>query len=95
MKDGKDMKKIYTMYNDSNCYLIKNENSEIILSIKKTTLNVEGKELYEKIFKDFKKGDSIVLKKDKSIENDKFSISVYDNLKEIIENIVDSLSKVE
>lgn len=95
MKGGNDMTKTYIMYNEQNQYVIKSSEQDI-LEIKKSTLNVDGKKLYEMMFSDFKKGSTISLTKDKSFDNsNKLDNAVYDNVKEIIEKIVDGINDLE
>lgn len=95
MKGGKDMRKIYTMYNENEQYIIK-INEQDYLEIKKRTLNVDGKKLYEMMFSNFKKGDKIDIKMDRSFNSDnKLDIAVYENVKEIIEKIADRINENE
>lgn len=97
MKGGKDMIKTYTMFNKDDKYTIFNDNQEEIFEIPKKTLSIDGKTLYDVIFSDFEKGDGIKLDKDKSIDesDDKLSIAVYNNVKEIIDKIVTSINDSE
>ena len=95
MKDGNDTIKTYTMYNEQDQYVIK-LNEDDYLEIKKSTLNVDGKKLYEIMFSDYKKGNKINLIKDKSFDsNNKLDNAVYNNIKEIIEKIVDGINDSE
>lgn len=92
MKGGKDMTKTYTMFNEKEQYTIK-DGDIVLLEIKKSTLNLDGKKVYENMFSSFKKGDKIKIKKDKSFDKkDKFENIVYENVKEIIEKIVDDIN---
>lgn len=97
MKGGKDMIKTYIMYNKDEKYTITNEDNEEIFEISKKTLSIDGKTLYDVIFSDFEKGDGIKLDKDKSIDEaeDKLSIAVYNNVKEIIDKIVTGINNSE
>lgn len=90
------MIKIYMMCNESEKYTINNENGEIF-EIPKTTLSVDGKKLYEVLFSDFEKGDTIKLDKDSSFDdtNDKLSKAVYDNIVEVINKIVSGINSFE
>lgn len=94
MKGGKDMIRTYNLIDDVDKYSIVDESNEEIIDISKKTLNVEGKKIYEKFFADFKQGDSIIFNKDDSIDTseDKLAIAVYNNVKEIIEKIVDNIN---
>lgn len=95
MKGGRDMKKIYTMFNEEEFYCIK-DNDNDVFKISKKSLNVDGKEMFNSFFKEFKKNDEIVINKDKSFSNDdKLSLDVYENIKEIIEKIQDGINNVE
>ena len=96
MKGGKDMTKTYTMYNKSDKYTINNETEEIF-EISKSTLNVDGKKLYDALFSNFEKGDIIKLDKDSSFDvaNDKLSNAVYNNIVEIIDKIVTGINSFE
>lgn len=95
MKGGNDMTKTYIMYNEQDQYVIKCDDKDSF-EIKKSTLNVDGKKLYEMMFSDFKKGDKINLSKDESFTNgNKLDNSVYDNVKEIIGKIVDGINDSE
>lgn len=96
MKGGKDMIKTYMMYNKSDKYTINNEKGEIF-EISKNTLSVDGKKLYDALFLDFEKGDSIKIDKDSSFEdtNDKLSSAVYSNIVEVIDKIVMGINNFE
>lgn len=95
MKGGNDMTKIYIMYNEEDQYIIK-YNDKDSFEIKKSTLNIDGKKLYEMMFSDFKKGDKINLNKDKSFDNcSKLDSAVYDNVKEIIDKIVNGINELD
>ena len=95
MKGGNDMTKTYIMYNEQDQYVIKYDNNDSF-EIKKSTLNIDGKKLYEMMFNDFKKGDKIILSKDKSFDNcGKFDVAVYDNVKEIVNKIVSSINELD
>lgn len=91
------MIKTYTMFNKDDKYIIVNDNQEEIFEIPKKTLSIDGKILYDVIFSDFEKGNSIKLDKDKSIDEseDKLSIAVYNNVKEIIDKIVTGINDSE
>lgn len=91
------MIKTYIMFNKDDKYTIVNDKQEEILEIPKKTLSVDGKKLYDAIFFDFEKGDNIKLDKDKSIDEseDKLSIAVYINVKEIIDKIVIGINDSE
>lgn len=54
------MTKTYMMYNKSDKYTINNKTEEIF-EISKSTLNVDGKKLYDALFSNFEKGDIIKL----------------------------------
>lgn len=89
------MTKTYTMYNKSDKYTINNE-SEEIFEISKSTLSVDGKKLYDALFLNFEKGDTININKDPSFdENDKLSTAVYSNIVEVIEKIVTGINDYE
>ena len=96
MKGGKDMTKTYTMYNKSDKYTINNETGEIF-EISKSTLSVDGKKLYDALFLNFKKGDSIKIDKDSSFDDtsDKLSSAVYSNIVEVIDKIVMGINNFE
>jgi hypothetical protein len=95
MKGGKDMIKTYTMYNKSDKYTINNEKEEIF-EISKSTLSVDGKKLYDALFLNFEKGDSIKIDKDSSFDdNDKLSNAVYSNIVEVIDKIVMGINDFE
>ena len=96
MKGGKDMTKTYTMYNKSDKYTINNETGEIF-EIPKSTLSVDGKKLYDALFLNFEKGDSIKISKDSSVDdaNDKLSNAVYINIVEVIDKIVMGINNFE
>jgi hypothetical protein len=95
MKGGKDMTKIYTMYNNNDKYIIKSENVEIF-EVPKSTLNVDGKKLYEALFKEFKKGDIIKINKSTDFDssNDKISKAVYDSIVEVVNKIVTGINEL-
>ena len=97
MKGGNDMIKTYIMYNKEDKYAIINEDNKEIFEIPKKTLSIDGKKLYDAMFSDFEKGNDIKLDKDKSIDesNDKLSIVVYNNVKEIIDKIVKGINDSE
>lgn len=88
------MIKTYIMYNKDDKYEILDENNKEIFEIQKKTLNIDGKKLYTAMFSDFEKGNDIKLDKDKSIDesDDKLSIVVYNNVKEIIYKIVKGIN---
>lgn len=94
MKGGKDMTKIYTMYNKTDKYIIANADNKEIFEISKKNLRVDGKKLYDAMFSDFQKGNSIKIDKDSSFDesSDKLSIAVYNNVKEIIDKIVTGIN---
>lgn len=96
MKGGKDMTKTYTMYNKSDKYTINNEKGEVF-EIPKSTLSVDGKKLYDALFLNFEKGDSIKIDKDSSFDNgnDKLSNAVYNNIVEVIDKIVIGINSFE
>ena len=94
MKGGKDMTKTYTMYNKSDKYTINNETGEVF-EIPKSTLSVDGKKLYDALFLNFEKGDSIKIDKDSSFANDKLSNAVYNNIVEVIDKIVIGINSFE
>jgi|GEM_PF-1830757 hypothetical protein len=96
MKGGKDMTKTYTMYNKSDKYTINNETGEVF-EIPKSTLSVDGKKLYDALFLNFEKGDSIKIDKDSSFDNanDKLSNAVYNNIVEVIDKIVIGINSFE
>lgn len=96
MKGGKDMTKTYTMYNKSDKYTINNEIGEVF-EIPKSTLSVDGKKLYDALFLNFEKGDSIKIDKDTSFDNvnDKLSNAVYSNIVEVIDKIVIGINSFE
>ena len=80
------MIKTYTMFNKDDKYTIFNDNQEEIFEIPKKTLSIDGKILYD-----------VKLDKDKSIDesDDKLSIAVYNNVKEIIDKIVTGINDSE
>lgn len=90
------MIKTYIMFNKEDKYTINNSTEEIF-EIPKKTLNVDGKKLYDALFSDFKKGDSIKINKDSSIDEskDKLSKAIYENIKEIIDKIVTGINDLE
>ena len=96
MKGGKDMTKTYTMYNKSDKYTINNEIGEVF-EIPKSTLSIDGKKLYDALFLNFEKGDSIKIDKDTSFDNvnDKLSNAVYSNIVEVIDKIVIGINSFE
>lgn len=96
MKGGKDMTKIYTMYNKSDKYTINNETEEVF-EIPKSTLSVDGKKLYDALFLNFEKGDIIKINKDSSLDNanDKLSNAVYSNIVEVVDKIVIGINSFE
>ena len=96
MKGGKDMKKIYIMIEKKDKYILNDSNGNEMMDIKKNTLNIDGKKIYELFFKDFNKDDSIIIEKDKSIDDskDKLSLVVYENYKEIIEKISAGINEI-
>jgi hypothetical protein len=95
MKGGKDMTKTYTIFNENDQYVVKSSETNYI-EIKKSTLNIDGKKLYDMMFSDFKKGDKITLQKDNSFDdNNKLDNAVYENVKEIIGKIVDGINNSE
>ena len=96
MKGGKDMTKTYMMYNKSDKYTINSETEEIF-EISKSTLSVDGKKLYDALFLNFEKGDSIKIDKDSSFDdtNDKISNAVYSNIVEVIDKIVKGINNFE
>lgn len=91
------MTKTYIMFNKDDKYTIVNDKQEEIFEIPKKTLSIEGKKIYDVFFSDFEKGNDIKLDKDKSIDEseDKLSIAVYNNVKEIIEKIVTGINDSE
>ncbi len=98
MKDGKDMKKIYTMSLVNDNYVIFNKDKEERLKISKKNLVLDGKELYENFFSDFTKDDVIDLILDETTINesvDKLGVSVYDNTKEIIDKIQKGIKELD
>lgn len=90
------MIKTYMMYNKTDKYTINNGNEEIF-EIPKSTLSVDGKKLYDALFFNFEKGDSIKVYKDSSFddEKDKLSNAVYSNIVEVIEKIVIGINDFE
>jgi ribosomal protein L14E/L6E/L27E len=88
------MKKIYTMIDEKDSYFLIDDSSEKVIEIKKNTLNIDGIELYEKIFKNFNIGDDIKIEK-KFEKEDKISSSVYNEIAEIIDKIVKNINLIE
>jgi ribosomal protein L14E/L6E/L27E len=88
------MKKIYTMIDEKDSYFLIDDSSEKVIEIKKNTLNIDGIELYEKIFKNFNIGDDIKIEK-KFEKEDKISASVYNEIAEIIDKIVKNINLIE
>ncbi len=96
MKGGNDMKKTYTMYSAEEKFDILDSESKIVFSISRKTLSLDGKKLYDSLFKEFNKGDDIVLNKDASIlKDDKIANAVYDNVTEIINKVKDGINGIE
>lgn len=91
------MTRTYTMSLRNNEYIITNQENNNNLIINKKTLVLDGKELYNYIFKLFEKGDSICLTMDSSINdsNDALDHAVYDNVKEIISKIEKGINELE
>ena len=97
MKGGKDMTRTYTMSLKNNEYTIANHENDDNLIINKKTLVLDGKELYNYIFKSFETGDTICLVADASINDsdDVLDRAVYDNVKEIISKIEKGINELE
>ena len=85
------MKKIFEFYFDEQTYILKEnkkEGSKFIIS--KDTLEFNGNQFYQNIFKDYSYEDEIEIKnkmKDEDMEKDKFARYILDMLKEMISNI--------
>jgi ribosomal protein L14E/L6E/L27E len=82
------------MIDEKDSYFLIDDSSEKVIEIKKNTLNIDGIELYEKIFKNFNIGDDIKIEK-KFEKEDKISASVYNEIAEIIDKIVKNINLIE
>jgi ribosomal protein L14E/L6E/L27E len=82
------------MIDEKDSYFLIDDSSEKVIEIKKNTLNIDGIELYEKIFKNFNIGDDIKIEK-KFEKEDKISSSVYNEIAEIIDKIVKNINLIE
>lgn len=85
------MKKIFEFYFDEQSYILKeNKKEESKFIISKDTLEFNGDQFYQNIFKDYSYEDGIEIKnkmKDEDMEKDKFARYILDMLKEMISNI--------
>lgn len=89
------MKKIYNFSFDEKSYKIKIEGNEI-LTIPRDSLEFDGEELYNNIFKDFS-GEEIEINNEMSKEkmkSDIFAEPILDIIKEIIKSVIEKI-KVE
>ena len=95
MKGGRDMKKIFKYEIDNDKYIITNENGEVILTIYKNNLLLNGNEFYEGLFKNYKKNNEIEIVKENNESDDKLYHSIFEILVNIINNIESEINKIE
>ena len=95
MKGGKDMKKIYKYYFDDKSYKLKLEDVDKFIILKET-LEFNGNQFYENIFKDYSEDYEIVIKNEMTeddMKSDKFAQPILDMIKEMIYTIVKKISE--
>ncbi len=95
MKGGKDMKKIYKYYFDDKTYKLKLNNVDKFI-ISNDTLEFNGNQFYENIFKEYSEDDDIVIENEmteEEMKSNKFAQPILDMIKEMIDAIVKKISE--
>lgn len=91
------MKKIFEFYFDEQSYILresKDEENKFI--IPKDTLEFNGNQFYQNIFKEYSDGDEIEIKNimnTEDIEKDKFAGYILDMIKEMISGILKKINE--
>ena len=95
MKCGKDMKKIYKFYFNEQSYILK-ENEEDRFVIPRDTLEFNGNEFYQNLFKEYSFEDKIEIENmmnEKEIEKDKFAKYILEMLQTMIDDIIKKINE--
>lgn len=93
MKGGKDMKKIYKYYFDDNSYKLKLDGVDKFIILKET-LEFNGNQFYENIFKDYSEDFEIENEMtEEDMKADKFAQPILDMIKEMKDAIVKKISE--
>lgn len=95
MKGGKDMKKIYKFYFNEQRYALK-ENEEDKFIIPKDTLEFNGNQFYQNIFKEYLLEDEIEIENimsDEDMEKDKFAKYIFNMIQTMINDIMKKISE--
>ena len=89
------MKKIYKFYFNEQSYILK-ENEEDRFVIPRDTLEFNGNEFYQNLFKEYSFEDKIEIENmmnEKEIEKDKFAKYILEMLQTMIDDIIKKINK--
>ena len=89
------MKKIYKFYFNEQSYILK-ENEEDRFVIPRDTLEFNGNEFYQNLFKEYSFEDKIEIENmmnEKEIEKDKFAKYILEMLQTIIDDIIKKINE--
>lgn len=89
------MKKMFKYSFDDSSYKLKFNNEEKFV-INKDTLEFNGNQFYENIFKEYTDGDEIEIENEMTIEemkSDKFAQPILDIINEMIDSIIKKISE--
>lgn len=89
------MKKIYKFYFNEQSYIIK-ENEEDRFVIPRDTLEFNGNEFYQNLFKEYSFEDKIEIENmmnEKEIEKDKFAKYILEMLQTMIDDIIKKINE--
>ena len=95
MKGGKDMKKIYKFYFNEQSYILK----EYVVFPRwrpRDTLEFNGNEFYQNLFKEYSFEDKIEIENmmnEKEIEKDKFAKYILEMLQTMIDDIIKKIDE--